>query len=191
MGTATSNRDFEEFESLVGFFVNTLPLSTTIHSDQPLATVLQQVKSTVFEALDHKSLPFEKILESLEVTRDPSLSPLFQIMFVFENENANPTLSFGAGLTAGNESIEGDTVKFDLQVIIEETRNGLGIRIEYATELFDEDTIDRMEAFLESYDPKIEKELISRALEAEEDIKKGNVYSIEEADAILTRRLSS
>ena len=55
----------------------------------------------------------------------------------------------------------------------------------------DEDTIDRMEAFLESYDPKIEKELISRALEAEEDIKKGNVYSIEEADAILTRRLSS
>ena len=54
-----------------------------------------------------------------------------------------------------------------------------------------EDTIDRMEAFLESYDPKIEKELISRALEAEEDIKKGNVYSIEEADAILTRRLSS
>ena len=56
---------------------------------------------------------------------------------------------------------------------------------------FDEDTIDRMEAFLESYDPKIEKELISRALEAEEDIKKGNVYSIEEADAILTRRFSS
>ena len=56
---------------------------------------------------------------------------------------------------------------------------------------FDEDTINRMEAFLESYDPKIEKELISRALEAEEDIKKGNVYSIEEADAILTRRLSS
>jgi len=56
---------------------------------------------------------------------------------------------------------------------------------------FDEDSIDRMEAFLESYDPKIEKELISRALEAEEDIKKGDIYSIKEADAILTRRLSS
>lgn len=56
---------------------------------------------------------------------------------------------------------------------------------------FDEATIDRMEAFLESYDPEIEKELMSRALEAEEDIKKGNVYNIEEADAILTRRLSS
>lgn len=55
----------------------------------------------------------------------------------------------------------------------------------------DEDTIDRIEAFLESYDPEIERELTSRALEAEEDIKKGNTYSIEEADAILTRRLSS
>jgi len=55
----------------------------------------------------------------------------------------------------------------------------------------DEDTIDRMEAFLASYDPKVEIELTNRALEAEKDIKYGNVYSIKEADAILTRRLSS
>lgn len=55
----------------------------------------------------------------------------------------------------------------------------------------DEDTIDRMEAFLDSYDPELERELIGRALEAEEDIKKGNTYSVDEAGAILTRRLSS
>lgn len=54
-----------------------------------------------------------------------------------------------------------------------------------------EDTIDRMEAFLKSYDPEIERELTNQALEAEEDIKKGNVYSIDEANTILTRRLSS
>ena len=55
----------------------------------------------------------------------------------------------------------------------------------------DEDTIDRMEAFLDSYDPELERALIGRALEAEEDIKKGNTYSIDEAEAILASRLTS
>ncbi|MFY0602078.1 MAG: hypothetical protein JXR03_20555 [Cyclobacteriaceae bacterium] len=55
---------------------------------------------------------------------------------------------------------------------------------------FDEVEINRMEALLDSYDPEIERELIKRARQSEEDIEKGNTHSIEEADAILTRRLS-
>ncbi|MFT6865704.1 MAG: ribosome-binding factor A [Cyclobacteriaceae bacterium] len=54
---------------------------------------------------------------------------------------------------------------------------------------FDEAEINRMEALLEADDPEMEKVLTIRALDSEKDIQKGNVYSVEEADTIITRRL--
>ena len=142
IGTPVANRGQMEFEDLIGLFVNTLVLHTNLANNPSFRTLLKRVRATTLEAYEHQDLPFEKLVEELQLARDVSYSPLFQVFFVLQNA-PTPTKGF-ANLSLQALEPQGETAKFDLTLAIDETATGLTGTWEYNTDLFDATTIARM-----------------------------------------------
>ncbi|RKG69792.1 non-ribosomal peptide synthetase, partial [Corallococcus exercitus] len=142
VGSPIAGRTQAETEGLIGFFINTLVLRAQLN---PLATfreLLAQVRGTTLAAYDHQHLPFEKLVEAVQPTRDLSRSPLFQAMFVLQN---TPTEAVRLpGLSFQGLPLEAHFAKFDLSLGLREGRDGFVGTLEYATDLFDAATIQRM-----------------------------------------------
>ena len=142
VGTPVANRDRKEIENLVGFFVNTLVIRADFADDPDFITVLQQIKQRNNEAFAHKDLPFEKIVDSLNIERNLSHNPLFQVMFAYQ-----PPLMEKmdiAGLRFEPVKIDTGIAKFDLTVSMAE-RNGRFVgEWEYNTDLWDLSSMQRM-----------------------------------------------
>ncbi|WP_281925943.1 condensation domain-containing protein, partial [Flavobacterium collinsii] len=95
---------------------------------------------------DHQLAPFEKVVDRVVTTRDMSMSPLFQVMFVLQNtpkESEEVETGLEGILLSGYE-FEHVTSQFDLILNVSEGNNGIGLDIVYCTDLFDRATIDRM-----------------------------------------------
>jgi len=142
IGTAFAGRNQIEIEKLIGLFVNTLPLRTDLSGNQNFQQLLSQVRQTTIEAYEHQDLPLEKLIEELKPERDLSRSPLFQVMFAFENIPCD-TLEL-PGLIITPLEIHNGTAKFDLTLELKETSEGIKGGIEYNTDLFEAATISRM-----------------------------------------------
>ncbi|MCP4717680.1 MAG: non-ribosomal peptide synthetase, partial [Deltaproteobacteria bacterium] len=81
MGSPIANRNHKQTEHLIGFFVNTLALRADISGDPAFTALLDQVKRTTLDAYEHQDLPFERLVDELDIERSMSHSPLFQVMF--------------------------------------------------------------------------------------------------------------
>ncbi|MGE5305217.1 MAG: condensation domain-containing protein, partial [Alphaproteobacteria bacterium] len=142
VGSPIAGRTRSETERLIGFFVNTLVLRSDLSSDPTFRELLGRVRKMALEAYEHQDIPFEKLVEELHPERDLSRSPLFQVMFAFQNV---PRYSRELpGLTASPVEITNETAKFDLSLYIWEERAGLKARLEYNTDLYDAATVNRM-----------------------------------------------
>ncbi|GER90134.1 non-ribosomal peptide synthetase [Dictyobacter vulcani] len=142
VGTPTAGRTQRETEQMVGLFLNTLPLR--IHGDATLTwrELLGVVRDVALDAYTHQDLPFEKLVEALQPERSQSHSPLFQVLFVFQN-TPHKELSW-PGLQAELIEIGSRTAKQDLTIELRETAEGIRGVVEYNIDLFDENTIIRM-----------------------------------------------
>jgi non-ribosomal peptide synthetase component F len=105
--------------------------------------LLEQVRTTMLEAYANQDVPFEKIVETVVKERDPGISPLFQVMLVLRNTPDVPDLTLG-NLVITPEPYEFNTVKFDLTFFLTETPSGLEGSVQYSTDLFSHDRIERM-----------------------------------------------
>ncbi|MCA1706631.1 MAG: amino acid adenylation domain-containing protein, partial [Actinobacteria bacterium] len=85
IGTATSGRNRVELENLVGFFVNTVVLRSTVNDALTFSEFVAEVRETVLEAFTHDEVPFDRLVEELQPERDPSRTPLVQAMVVLQN----------------------------------------------------------------------------------------------------------
>jgi amino acid adenylation domain-containing protein/non-ribosomal peptide synthase protein (TIGR01720 family) len=148
VGSPIANRGRMETEGLIGFFVNTLVLRNAVSDEQTYKEHLQQVKETCLGAYAHEDLPFERLVAELAPERDMSRSPLFQVMLVLQNvpdeAMALPGLKLGS---LGTESV---TAKFELLLSVVERGGRLGGSLEYATDLFAPETIDRLLSHLQT-----------------------------------------
>ena len=142
VGAATANRNHVEMEGLIGFFVNTLVLRTDLSGNPTFRELLKRVRKVTLNAFDHEDVPFEKLVEELLVSRNLSYNPLFQVVLVLQNAPLEPLKLSGVTQTA--LEIETDTAKCDLTVELTEGPDGLASAIEYNTDLFDSDTIERL-----------------------------------------------
>ncbi|MGJ5676042.1 MAG: amino acid adenylation domain-containing protein [Nostochopsis sp.] len=142
VGSPIANRNRAETESLIGFFVNVLVLRTDLSDDLSFQELLALVKSTALEAYIHQDLPFEKLVEELQPSRDLSYNPLFQVMFVLQNV-PKPNLSL-SDVSVTYEEVYNEISKFDLSLFMEDSQQGLIATCEYNTDLFNPDTITRM-----------------------------------------------
>ncbi|MDZ7342104.1 MAG: non-ribosomal peptide synthase/polyketide synthase, partial [candidate division KSB1 bacterium] len=144
VGTPIANRTRQEVENLIGFFANTLVLRTDLSGDPSFVELLKRVKGVCLGAYQNQDVPFEKLVEMIQPERDLSHTPLFQVMFVLQN-NPQPSIE-----TSDIQMIpimaQSGTTQFDLTMSVEETGDGLGVVLEYNTDLFDGTTIDEMVA---------------------------------------------
>lgn len=134
VGTPVAGRPRAELEELVGFFVNTLVLRVDTAGDPTVAELLARVREDTLGAYAHQDVPFERLVERLAPQRDLSRSPLFQVMFAYQN-SPQARISLPE-LTATPLVIPPRTAKFDLTLSLLEEEGFL----EYATDLFDEVT---------------------------------------------------
>jgi amino acid adenylation domain-containing protein len=142
VGTPIANRTRAEIEGLIGFFVNTLVMRTDTTGNPAFRELLKQVQKSALDAYAHQDLPFEKLIQELQPERDLSRGPLFQIMFALQNVPfAELSLSH---LSISKLEIENSRTKFDLEVYLEETKEGLTGEFVYNTDLFDAATIERI-----------------------------------------------
>jgi amino acid adenylation domain-containing protein len=142
VGSPVSGRTRRETEELIGFFVNTVVLRTDLSGDPFFRDVLRRVRDATVGAYEHQEVPFEKLVEELRPQRSLSHAPLFQAMLSL---NDAPGLSDGlAGLRV--EPVKGEvrTAKFDLLLDFEVDDGGWRASLEYATDLFERGTAERM-----------------------------------------------
>ncbi len=147
VGTPVANRVHEDTELLIGFFVNMLALRSKFIPNYTFIDMLKQVKKTSLEAYEHQHLPFEKLIEHLHIPRDVRLHPLFQVMFVFQNKEST-TMDMNE-LDVEPIILNTNTAKFDLTFSAEViSLDKINFYIEYATALFDDETILEMANYL-------------------------------------------
>ena len=148
IGSPIANRNRSEIESLIGFFVNILVLRTRFEDDISFSSLLTQARKTILDAYKHQDVPFEQVVEALQIQRSLSHSPLFQVMFVLQNTPVSKVQL--PDVTLSKLDLENRTAKFDLTLSITETDRGLVGEWEYNTDLFNGSTIERMAGHFEN-----------------------------------------
>jgi non-ribosomal peptide synthetase component F len=180
-------------EGLLGLFVNTLVLRGDLAGDPSFRELLGRVRKTALGAYAHQDLPFEQIVAVLHAGRDAARTPLFQAMFVLQN--APLPMPAGPGLELEILDTASGAAKFDLTLVATEVEGGLAMMMEYAADLFDGTTIDRMlghlRALLESIAADPDRPVGSLAMlgEEERDALVGqpdNALTDDEPDALLS-----
>ena len=147
VGTPIAGRTEVETEELIGFFVNTLVLRTEIRAEMSVREVIERVKEAALGGYGHQEVPFEKVVEEMAPERSLSHTPLFQVMFVMQNEPRTELEMSGVAVSAvGTQS---GTAKFDVTMAITEAEGGLRGGIEYNTDIYEAETIERMAGHFE------------------------------------------
>ncbi|MFD8838077.1 non-ribosomal peptide synthetase [Streptomyces griseofuscus] len=149
LGCPVDGRDDEALHDLVGLFVDTVVVRADTSGDPAFAEVLDRVRDAVLDAHAHRDLPFDALVERLNPPRSPGRHPLFQIA-VASQRDAHDEPVF-PGLRVETETVRTDTAKFDLTLEVDERHDpatgapaGIGLALEYAADLFDAETAQRL-----------------------------------------------
>ncbi|PZG17039.1 non-ribosomal peptide synthetase [Micromonospora craterilacus] len=159
IGSPVAGRVVPELENLVGLFVNTLALRADLSpvpasADAPaaepsFAALLRRTRGTVVRALAHQEIPFERLVAELNVARDVSRAPVFQVLFTLQNY-AQGGGRWPDDLRAEGVGTDAATARFDLSLYVGETADGLRGMFVYNTDLFDAATVRRLAASFET-----------------------------------------
>jgi amino acid adenylation domain-containing protein/non-ribosomal peptide synthase protein (TIGR01720 family) len=141
IGVPNANRPRLETQGLIGFFINTLVLRAELDGRLPFAELLGRTREAALGAQAHQDLPFEQLLEAFPQGREQGL---FQVMFNHQQRDLS-ALRRLPGLLAEELPWHSREAKFDLQLHSDEDRNGrLSLAFDYADELFEAATIERL-----------------------------------------------
>jgi amino acid adenylation domain-containing protein/thioester reductase-like protein len=143
VATVTSGRNRVEVAELIGCFVNTLVLRTDLSGAPSFQEVVQRVRRVTLEAYANQELPFEQVVQQLQPERKPGRQLLFRVMLEYLNVDSNAVQS-SLNLELDFQDIHNGTAKFDLLFQLAETSEGIAGWLEYSTELFDAETIERL-----------------------------------------------
>ncbi|MFF3488513.1 amino acid adenylation domain-containing protein [Streptomyces sp. NPDC002701] len=142
LGAPIAGRTDEELRDLVGFFVNTWVLRVDLSGNPTFLQLLQRVRDRALAAYDNQDMPFERLVELLNPDRSTAYHPFFQVMLAWQEPLGE--LEF-AGLDVESQTLETGTAKFDLFFnMIPDGAGGAGVRLEYATDLFDRSTVETL-----------------------------------------------
>ncbi len=143
IGTPIANRNHPEIENLIGFFVNTLAIRTRFDESLNFKQLLKQVRETSLAAYAHQDLPFEKLVDALQPERNLSHAPIFQVMFALQTSGRAEMQAPHSELQLQPIEAHSKTAKFDLTLFMLEETDHFSGALEFNTDLFDEDTIER------------------------------------------------
>ena len=150
IGVPTTDRNRVELQDLIGFFVNTLAIRVDLSGAPSFRELVRRVHEFCLGAQSNQDLPFEQLVEELVVDRDLSRSPLVQVAFLYQTEveSNGAASSLGANTTiqAVDDplAVHTDTSKFDASLVVWDLGERMAASVEFAADLFDTATIDRM-----------------------------------------------
>lgn len=140
IGTSVQGRDQLAFREQIGLYASTIPLRLRFADDVNFQQLLDAAKTTVQDALGHHHFPFDLLVQECAFARDPSRAPFFDIMIDYFPVNALPQLN---GLELSAVKFPHTTSKFDLTFTFFDSGENINLRVEYNTDLFDDDFIDQ------------------------------------------------
>lgn len=154
LGSLTNGRTQNQFKDIVGYFVNPLVLRADLRGNPSFQDYLARVRETILAAFAHQDFPFATLVERLQPVRDPSRSPIFQVVFVWQNTPLQADLNLtplalnagGAVLRVGplemeTVAVDQYTTQFDLILAMGESAGGLQASLQYNTDLFNQSTM--------------------------------------------------
>ncbi|SEI05570.1 amino acid adenylation domain-containing protein, partial [Rheinheimera pacifica] len=142
LGTLVANRTDKATEGMVGFFINTLVLRNNIQNVESFSALLEQTRSVNLTAQAHQDIPFEQLVDQLNVERSTQHNPLFQIVL---SMNTNKAEHFSIeGLQFERFYTDFVMAKFDIQLDAVVRDDGISLQWAYNTNLFKEATIQRL-----------------------------------------------
>ncbi|HYH81346.1 MAG TPA: condensation domain-containing protein, partial [Longimicrobium sp.] len=144
VGAPMANRAHPEVEGLIGFFVNLLPVCVDLSGDPPLLELVRRVRAVSLEAYTHQELPFERLVEALQVPRLPGVPPLVQAVFAFEHVPEGGEAGFPGLDVYPLAGVVDDTARFDLRLTVAQEGGALGASLAYDVALFDGATAARL-----------------------------------------------
>ncbi|MBV9209445.1 MAG: AMP-binding protein, partial [Acidobacteria bacterium] len=142
------NRIRPETENIVGYLLNLLILRTDLSGNPTFRELLKREQETCIGAFAHQELPFGKLVQELKPKQDPSRNPIAQAAFLYLDFPETTSMEF-LGLTARHIDIDNGAARFDITLAMSETSEGFTVSIEYITDLFARERIERMAKHLE------------------------------------------
>ncbi len=138
IGTPVAGRTHDELERIVGLFINTLALRNFPVKDKNYRIFLQEVTDSILQAFSHQDYPFQQLVEKVVKKREPGRNPLFDVMFVLQNNDYD----YQPGtLKIAPYKYEYTTSKFDLLLNTTPIKNKIYFNLEYSTSLFTEESM--------------------------------------------------
>lgn len=159
LGAPMANRGAVELEGLIGLFSNPIILRADLTGDPPFSELLARTRQTCLDAFGHQEVPFEQVLEDLELSPDRARVPLLQVYFIFQRAFMQPMVLPEGELTPRRSVSPG--AMFELTLGILERQEGVRLQLEYNPTLFHAATAERMLAHVRNV-----LELISRRPQA-------------------------
>lgn len=150
IGTPVAGREHADLERMVGSFVNTLPLRGKPVGTKSLSGFFTEVKADVVASLEHQRLPFEELVDRLDIPRDPGRNPLFDVMFAFHNIRDRQGEAVHESLDGEQLFIEHMHSRFDMTWSFSFIGKQLVGTVEYASSLFRPDTVQRFVNFFKT-----------------------------------------
>jgi tyrocidine synthetase-3 len=144
VGSPSAGRPHADLENIIGMFVNTLPMRNFPEGSKSFKEFLREVKENALNAYENQDYQFEDILDRLDIKRDVSRNPLFDVMFSIQNEEY-PGID-KAGLSFKPYPFEYRISKFDITLNAYITDEVIYFGIEYGTRLYKKETIEKMAA---------------------------------------------
>ncbi|MEO5913268.1 MAG: amino acid adenylation domain-containing protein [Luteolibacter sp.] len=149
VGSPVAGRTRAELEPIIGTFINSVILRTDLSGDPSFGELVGRVRDNVTDAIAHQDLPFEQLVKALQPRRDPGRNPLFQINFTHQRDFVKPVSFGGAHLTAIPSRSPGAI--FDLHFFMVERADGWRASCDFARDLFDRSTAERLLRHFETF----------------------------------------
>jgi tyrocidine synthetase-3 len=151
IGSIIAGRNHVDFKRIFGYFVKTLALRNCPTPDKTFQSFLQEVKENTLRDFENQLYPFDRLLEKLDIKRNPGRNPLFDVIFIMQNtEKALPEGPMtGIDFKVTPYETENKTAMFDLNFEASENGEEIDCCFQYCTKLFERETIELMkERFL-------------------------------------------
>ncbi|TRX31189.1 amino acid adenylation domain-containing protein [Flavobacterium sp. ZT3R18] len=154
LGTPIAGRAHSDLENQVGLYLNTLAIRTAFEQEVTFEDLLAVQKETLLNAYSHQEYPFDNLVEELGIKRDLRRSVLFDVLVVFQNQEE---LLTSQGLTLNNvevspyKQLKKSFSKFDLSFIFREKQGELSLYIEYNTDIYELDFVERFVSHFDKF----------------------------------------
>ncbi|MCP3742679.1 amino acid adenylation domain-containing protein, partial [Rossellomorea sp. BNER] len=145
VGTPAAGRTHPDLESILGMFVNTLALRNKPSGSKSFIHFLKEVRENSLEAFEKQSYQYEELLDEVNVEKDMSRNPLFDVMFTYTDKEKDSGLNLELdGLSLKSINVDSTVSKFDLSLNMAEKEKIIECHFEYCTKLFQDQTVRRM-----------------------------------------------